>query len=343
MKKSNLKKLTVTAILAAVAVVGSLFSFPVFGSKCAPVQHLVNILCAVTVGPWWALAQAFIASLIRNLLGLGSPLAFPGSMCGALLGGLLYKYGKKLPFAYIGEVVGTGIIGGMLSYPVAYLVMGNKAAALFTFVVPFLISTCGGTIIAIIIGCLSGYFGGWVDMLLMRITEIFSSIPFLPFAMMLSYVIRTMPIGETVRIFIIMIMLGLLSWTGLARMIRAQVLAEREKEFVLAAKSMGVKENRIAFKHILPNVISIILVNVTLDFASCMLTESSLSYLGFGVQQPQPTWGNMLYGANNSIVIQNYWWQWVFPAIFLAVATISINIIGDTLRDVLDPKSSQEK
>ena len=105
----------------------------------------------VTVGPWWALAQAFIASLIRNLLGLGSPLAFPGSMCGALLGGLLYKYGKKLPFAYIGEVVGTGIIGGMLSYPVAYLVMGNKAAALFTFVVPFLISTCGGTIIAIII------------------------------------------------------------------------------------------------------------------------------------------------------------------------------------------------
>ena len=88
MNKFNLKKLTVTAILAAVAVVGSLFSFPVFGSKCAPVQHLVNILCAVTVGPWWALAQAFIAALIRNLLGLGSPLAFPGSMCGALLGGV---------------------------------------------------------------------------------------------------------------------------------------------------------------------------------------------------------------------------------------------------------------
>ena len=199
------------------------------------------------------------------------------------------------------------------------------------------------TIIAIIVGCVSGYFGGWVDMLLMRITEICSSIPFLPFAMMLSYVIRTQPIDETTRIFIIMVMLGLLSWTGLARMIRAQVLAEREKEFVIAAQSMGVKESRIAFKHILPNVISIILVNVTLDFAGCMLTESSLSYLGFGVQQPQPTWGNMLYGANNSIVIQNYWWQWLFPAIFLAIATISINIIGDTLRDVLDPKSSQER
>ena len=139
MKKSNLKKLTVTAILAAVAVVGSLFSFPVFGSKCAPVQHLVNILCAVTVGPWWALAQAFIASLIRNLLGLGSPLAFPGSMCGALLAGLLYHYIKKLPAAYIGEVFGTAVIGGMLSYPVAAFIMGSKGAALFTFVVPFLI------------------------------------------------------------------------------------------------------------------------------------------------------------------------------------------------------------
>ncbi len=199
------------------------------------------------------------------------------------------------------------------------------------------------TVIAIIIGCLAGYFGGWVDLILMRITEIFSAIPFLPFAMMLSYVIRTMAISETMRIFIIMIILGLLSWSGLAQMIRAQVLAEREKEFVLAAQSMGVKERRIAFKHILPNVISIILVNVTLSFASCMLTESSLSYLGFGVQQPQPTWGNMLYGANNSIVIQNYWWQWVFPAIALSLATISINIIGDTLRDVLDPKSSREK
>ena len=136
----QIKKLTLTALFTAVAVVGSMFSFPVLGSKCAPVQHLVNVLCAVTVGPWWGLAQAFMAALIRNLTGLGSPLAFPGSMCGALLA-----------FAYVGEVFGTGIIGGMLSYPIAYLIMGNKAAALFTFVVPFLISTCGGTIIAIIV------------------------------------------------------------------------------------------------------------------------------------------------------------------------------------------------
>lgn len=148
---SKLKKLTLTALFAAIAVVGSLFSFPVLGSKCAPVQHLVNIMCSIFLGPWWGLAAAFIASLIRNLTGLGTVLAFPGSMCGALLSGLLYKFGKKLPFAFVGEVVGTGIIGGMLAYPVAAFVLGNDTAALFTFVVPFLISTCGGAIIAIVV------------------------------------------------------------------------------------------------------------------------------------------------------------------------------------------------
>ena len=131
--RSRIEKLTLTALFTAIAVVGSMFSFPIFGSKCAPVQHLVNVLCAVTVGPWWGLGQAFLAALIRNLTGLGSPLAFPGSMCGALLGGLLYRYGKKLPFAYIGEV------------------FGNQSAALFTFVVPFLVSTCGGTVLAAVI------------------------------------------------------------------------------------------------------------------------------------------------------------------------------------------------
>ena len=151
MKKINLKKLALTAIFAAIAVVGSLFSFPVFGSKCAPIQHLINVLCAVFLGPGWGLAAAFISSLIRNLMGLGTLLAFPGSMCGALLAGLLYKYIKKLPAAYIGEIFGTAVIGGMLAFHIASLLMGNDKAALFTFVVPFLISTAGGTIIAMVI------------------------------------------------------------------------------------------------------------------------------------------------------------------------------------------------
>lgn len=151
MEKIKLKKLVLTAVFAAVAVVGSLFSFPVFGSKCAPVQHLINVLCAVILGPGYGVAAAFVSSLIRNLLGLGTLLAFPGSMCGALLAGLLYHYIKKLPAAYIGEVFGTTVIGGMLSYPVAAFIMGSKGAALFTFVVPFLISTAGGTLLAVLI------------------------------------------------------------------------------------------------------------------------------------------------------------------------------------------------
>ncbi|MBE5962779.1 MAG: energy coupling factor transporter S component ThiW [Lachnospiraceae bacterium] len=151
MMKTNSKKLAIAGMFAALAVAGSLFSFPVFGSKCAPVQHLINVLCAVCLGPWWGIGVAFTASFIRNLLGLGTLLAFPGSMCGALLSGLLYHYFKKLPYAYMGELIGTALIGGMLAYPVASLVMGNASAALFTFVVPFLISTGGGTVLAAVI------------------------------------------------------------------------------------------------------------------------------------------------------------------------------------------------
>ena len=199
------------------------------------------------------------------------------------------------------------------------------------------------TIIGIIIGCISGYFGGLADMLLMRFTEICGSIPFLPFALVLSVILQASNLQENTRILIIMVILGLLSWTGLAHMVRGQILAEREKEFVSAARAMGVKEKRIAFRHILPNIISVILVTLTLDFAGCMLTESSLSYLGFGVQLPRPTWGNMLNGARNALVIQSYWWRWAFPALFLSIVVICINVIGDTLRDVLDPKSEVEK
>ncbi len=199
------------------------------------------------------------------------------------------------------------------------------------------------TVIGIVIGIISGYFGGWVDMLLMRVCEIVSAIPFLPFAMILSSVMLKMDISENQKIVLIMVILGVLSWPGLARLVRGQVLAEREKEFVTAAKAMGVREGRIAFKHILPNVISVILVSLTLDFAGCLLTESSLSYLGFGVQQPKPTWGNMLDMCKDITRISNYWWQWLFPALLLAISTICINIIGDTLRDVMDPKSNIDR
>lgn len=130
-----------------------MFSFPVFGSKCAPVQHMVNVLCAVLLGPWYGVGAAFVASLLRNLLGLGSLMAFPGSMCGALLCGIVYHKTHKLLPTLIGEVFGTGIIGGLLAWPVAILFMGKAAGdiAFYAYIVPFLVSTVGGSIIAGII------------------------------------------------------------------------------------------------------------------------------------------------------------------------------------------------
>lgn len=146
----NTRKLVIAALLCAFAVVGSLFSFPVFGSKCAPVQHVVNILCAVLLGPFWGVFVAFAASLLRNLFGLGTVLAFPGSMCGALLCGLVYWRFKNLFATLAAEIFGTGIVGGLLSYPVAVTFMGIAAGsvAFYAFVMPFLISTIGGAILA---------------------------------------------------------------------------------------------------------------------------------------------------------------------------------------------------
>ena len=148
--KTHTKKIALAGVLCAVAVVGSMFSFPVFGSKCAPVQHMVNVLCAVLLGPWYGVAVAFVASLLRNLLGLGSLMAFPGSMCGALLCGIVYHKTKNLLATLAGEVFGTGIIGGLLAWPVAVFLMGKAAGdiAFYAYVVPFLVSTVGGSIIA---------------------------------------------------------------------------------------------------------------------------------------------------------------------------------------------------
>jgi energy coupling factor transporter S component ThiW len=153
MKRTNTKKLAIAGIFCAVAVVGSLFSFPIFGSKCSPVQHMVNILCAVLLGPGYGLGAAFAAALIRNLLGLGSLLAFPGSMCGALVCGLVYKKTGNILGTLIGEVLGTAVIGGLCAYPIAIFFMGQSAAniAFYAYIIPFLVSTAGGAVISAIL------------------------------------------------------------------------------------------------------------------------------------------------------------------------------------------------
>lgn len=157
MRSSNTKKLAVAAIFVAIAVVGSAFiSFPVFGSKCSPTQHMVNVLCAVFLGPWYGVGVAFCASLIRNLVGAGTLMAFPGSMIGALCCGLVFKALKNknevlaIVLTLAAEMLGTGVLGGLCAYPVAMLFMDVDAAstAVTAYIIPFLISTVAGSIIA---------------------------------------------------------------------------------------------------------------------------------------------------------------------------------------------------
>lgn len=149
-KTNSTKKLAVAGILCAVAVAGSLISFPVLGSKCAPVQHMVNIICAVFLGPWYGVGVAFVASLLRNLMGLGSLMAFPGSMIGALACGLMFRKTRNLPATLLAEVFGTGVLGGLCAYPIATLFMNVNAAAVafYAYIIPFLISTVAGSVLA---------------------------------------------------------------------------------------------------------------------------------------------------------------------------------------------------
>ena len=240
------------------------------------------------------------------------------------------KSGDVKTWGLKGHFLGTDELGRDV---LTRMVNGGKTTMTVGFIAEII-----AVVIGIIMGGLSGYFGGKVDMLIMRISEIVGGLPFLPFSLLLSAIIGSR-LDPQLRMYLIMVVLGLLTWPGICRLIRAQILAEREKEFVVAAQAMGVKEAAIIFKHILPNVLSILLVQATLGFATCMLTESTLSYLGFGVTPPTPTWGNMLKGANNSIVIQQYWWRWLFPAAIFGICTICINLMGDGIRDAVDPKS----
>lgn len=163
MRNNTTKKLVIAAMLIAIGVIGGAWSIPVGASKCAPVQHMVNILSATILGPWYGVIMAFVISLLRNLMGTGTLLAFPGSMCGALLAGILCYASKKMSFgaldkaigkgtlgAIIGELIGTAVIGGILAYPVAILIMGREAA-MFTYILPFFVSTAGGTVIGTIL------------------------------------------------------------------------------------------------------------------------------------------------------------------------------------------------
>jgi peptide/nickel transport system permease protein len=186
-------------------------------------------------------------------------------------------------------------------------------------------------IIGTFLGLLSGYFGGIIDMFIQRLTDVV-----LAFPQILIIIVFVAVFGTGLRNVILGI--GLFGWTVVCRIVRAEVLSLRERDFVVAARCIGVSDKRIMFRHLLPNVVAPIIVIATLGVAYAIITETSLSFLGLGVQPPTPSWGNMIYQALSLRVLETKPWLWAPPGIAIAICVLSINFVGDGLRDALDPR-----
>ncbi|MDN3015081.1 ABC transporter permease [Paenibacillus sp. BSR1-1] len=189
--------------------------------------------------------------------------------------------------------------------------------------------------IGTLIGSIAGYFGGTADSLLMRFTDLILNFPFLVFVIVLNAIL----FGKVSGLWVLIGVISLLYWGGIARIVRSKILAEKENEYIIAAISIGCSPAKIIVKHLLPNVLSTIIVQATITFATMIVVESALSYLGFGVPQEVPSWGNMLNSANEPDVLQYKLWIWVPPALIITLTILSINFIGEGLKDAFNPKS----
>ncbi len=197
-------------------------------------------------------------------------------------------------------------------------------------------STIGMLLIGITVGVISGYFGGIVDTLLMRITEFVMLFPFLIFAIVLNAALGDKiknPYGSAIIVLVIIV----LSWGGIARLVRGKVLQEKENEYFLAAKSIGTPTYKVILKHLLPNILSVVIVQALL-FAGMIVVESGFSFLGFGISKAIPSWGNMLSDAQEGDVISGKPWIWMPPAIMITLTILSINFVGEGLKDAFNPR-----
>lgn len=187
------------------------------------------------------------------------------------------------------------------------------------------------TLIGVILGAISGYYRGWVDVLIMRLVDVMLSIP--TFFLILAVIAFLTP-----SIWNIMIVIGLTSWMGVTRLVRAEFLSLREREFVLASATLGARDHRLIFRHLLPNSLTPVIVSSVLGVASAVLIESGLSFLGLGVQPPQASWGNIL--TEGKEYIQFAWWLSFFPGMAILLTVLGYNLLGEGLRDALDPRTN---
>ena len=214
------------------------------------------------------------------------------------------------------------------------LMYGGRVSLTVGFVVVIL-----ETLFGVLLGGLAGYFGGWVDQVVMRVVDIFNCVPTLPMMMIVGVALEAKNISGPAKLYIMMAMLTLFGWAGIARLVRGQILSLREQDFMLSAEASGLTTSRKIFRHLVPNVLPQLIVSMTLGLGGIILTEATLGYLGIGLPAEYATWGNMINAAANNTALRLYPNLWVSPGICIVLAVLAFNFVGDGLRDAVDPKA----
>jgi peptide/nickel transport system permease protein len=235
--------------------------------------------------------------------------------------------GYPLAPGVAGHILGSDENGRDLLSRLIFGAQISLTVAVFAVFMEILIGT--------LLGAISGYYGGWVDFAIMRLTDVVLSIPLLPLLLVITAIVADTSNKAALNFGVIVLIIGGLSWPSVARLVRASFLSLREREFTEAAKALGNPDGRIIFRHLLPNAIAPIIVQATLEVANVIILESTLSFLGFGIQPPTASWGNMLANAQSNITIAP--WAAIFPGLCILITVLAINYLGDGLRDALDP------
>jgi len=213
------------------------------------------------------------------------------------------------------------------------LMYGGRISLIIGFVVVAL-----EMIIGVTLGGLAGFFGKWVDIIIMRIVELFNCIPTMPLFIIIGSILDANKVESTERMVALAILLAAFYWTGIARMVRGQILSLREQEFMVATEAMGIRTSKRIFKHLVPNVLPQLIVIATMDLGGIILTEASLSFLGLGMKFPHASWGAIINAVQDLEVMKNYWWIWIPAGVCIFLTVLAFNFIGDGLRDAFDPK-----